>query len=275
MSKTSNEEPFLSPEEDGAAQDDADELRYDYADDTLVGRKKSLLQKERKERNHKVQKKLAARGPGPSKPAAARGKWIAATFWGQAFCRYLETYKEYDHRLARGRSHLRQDGVVALEVTEGQISAIVSADREYEVRVLVKPIGTDEWQAIIESCAARIGSLTELLTGQLAAEVMEVLTNAESGLFPRSDEIRFSCNCLDVSRFCEHAAAVLYGFAARLDTEPAQLFLLRSVQEKELVQGSSRHIDELGSSGFTGVDIDELGQLFGIDLCLDEGAKVP
>ena len=39
------------------------------------------------------------------------GKKLCTTFWGQAWCRNLETYQEYESRLPRGRSYFRQGNV--------------------------------------------------------------------------------------------------------------------------------------------------------------------
>ena len=64
---------------------------------------------------------------------------------------------------------------------------------------------------------------------------MEVVTNAETGLFPRPAEITMACSCPDSARLCKHLAAVLYGVGARLDERPELLFTLRGVDAHELI----------------------------------------
>ena len=86
-----------------------------------------------------------------------------------------------------------------------------------------------KWDVVKQRCAGQIGSLLELLRGDLSDKIMEVVTDPEDGLFPLSKEIKFDCDCPDWARMCKHVAAVLYGIGARLDQDPALLFRLRGV----------------------------------------------
>ena len=38
---------------------------------------------------------------------SVEGRKIAATFWGKAWCDNLESYRDYENRLERGRSYVR------------------------------------------------------------------------------------------------------------------------------------------------------------------------
>ena len=43
----------------------------------------------------------------PVSPVTIEGRTIARTFWGKAWCDNLETYRDYENRLPRGRSYVR------------------------------------------------------------------------------------------------------------------------------------------------------------------------
>ena len=51
-------------------------------------------------------------------------------------------------------------------------------------------------------------------------------------------QIKLSCSCPDWADMCKHVAAVLYGVGARLDHKPQLLFVLRGVDENELIAGA-------------------------------------
>ncbi len=64
---------------------------------------------------------------------------------------------------------------------------------------------------------------------------MDIVTDRDTGLFPKPDEITLACDCPDWATMCKHAAAVLYGIGSRLDDSPELLFRLRGVDEAELI----------------------------------------
>ncbi|MBN2232960.1 MAG: hypothetical protein JW781_09110 [Deltaproteobacteria bacterium] len=72
----------------------------------------------------------------------------------------------------------------------------------------------------------------ELLQGRFSAEVMEVVTNPEQGLFPLKGEISFACDCPDWAGICKHVAAVFYGISKRLEERPELLLGCRSEMKK-------------------------------------------
>lgn len=89
--------------------------------------------------------------------------------------------------------------------------------------------------AIGTACAARIGSVYELRQGRFSDDAAEILTDRDSGVFPQPGEIVASCECGDTATMCKHAAALLSGVGSRLDDSPELLFLLRGVDETELI----------------------------------------
>src|ERR1700735_1428850 len=59
---------------------------------------------------------------------------------------------------------------------------------------------------------------------------------------PTYEEIKLSCSCPDWADMCKHVAAALYGVGARLDESPQLLFVLRGVDENELLANASKDL---------------------------------
>lgn len=219
-------------------------------------------------------KKRAARRAKASgrkpEPVTITGPGIAKTFWGKSWCRNLEGYSDFSNRLPRGRTYARNGSVVDLLVTRGRVEAIVAGSMVYDVAIAIAPLSPKKWRAIKADCATSIGSLIDLLAGRLADDVMERLVKPGDGMFPSPREVNVKCSCPDGARLCKHLAAVLYGIGSRLDTQPELLFLLRGVDQQELVTAATK---ESVSRAVRGTDAhtiaaDDLSAIFGIDLGL-------
>ena len=157
-------------------------------------------------------------------PVVIEGRKIAKSFWGEAWCGHLESFSDFENRLPRGRSYVRNGSVCHLAVAKGRIEAKVSGSELYNVKVAVKTLPGKRWNAVKGRCSGQIGSLLELLQGRLSDHVMAVVTDRQDGLFPSPKEISFECSCPDWAVMCKHVAAVLYGVGARLDAKPELLF---------------------------------------------------
>jgi DNA-binding XRE family transcriptional regulator len=76
---------------------------------------------------------------------------------------------------------------------------------------------------------------------------------------------------------CKHVAAVLYGVGARLDERPELLFLLRGVDQEELIVTKATATSLTGggkrSRGAKHLAEGDLADLFGIDLLPDESSN--
>lgn len=168
-------------------------------------------------------------------PVTVSGRAIASSFWGKSWCQNLESYRDYQHRLERGRSYVRNDAVLDLQLAPLEIKALVSGASVYQVTVSIAALPKADWQSICRDCAGGIDSLVELLRGRFSKPVMERLCRQEKGLFPRPSQIKFSCSCFDHASMCKHVAAALYGVAVRLDEKPELLFLLRAVDANDLL----------------------------------------
>ena len=51
-------------------------------------------------------------------PVEISGRKIARTFWGASWCENLEAYSDYDNRLPRGRTYVRNGSVVDLQIED-------------------------------------------------------------------------------------------------------------------------------------------------------------
>jgi uncharacterized Zn finger protein len=194
------------------------------------------------------------------------GKKLATTFWGQAWGRHLATYQDYETRLPRGRTYLRQGNVYNLAIEPGVISANVAGSSLYEVAVRITPLAPEVWDGIKRDCAGQVASLLDLLGGRLGDGVLRVITDRERGLFPKPKEIRFSCSCPDHADMCKHVAAVLYGVGVKLDAAPDLFFVLRSLDPSELLAGAADETLSAAEGHDTALAGEDLSALFGIDL---------
>jgi uncharacterized Zn finger protein len=205
-------------------------------------------------------------------PVCIEGRTIAHTFWGKAWCENLESYSDYENRLPRGRTYVRNGSVVDLQIRPGKITALVSGSELYEVTIVVAPLPTNQWRSIKSRCAGHIGSLVELLQGRLSQRVMDIVTAREGGLFPKPHGIRLSCSCPDWAGMCKHVAAVLYGVGARLDQQPELLFVLRKVDHLELIEEAVPRAGKKTSTRKKTLLRSELAGVFGIELAEPEAS---
>ena len=203
-------------------------------------------------------------------PVVIDGLKIAKTFWGKAWCDHLESCSDFENRLPRGRTYVRNGSVVHLDIGKGIINALVSGSSLYEVKVTINPIAQQKWKAVVASCAGSIGSMVELLQGKFSKSVMEIISSKEQGLFPSPQEIKVNCSCPDYATMCKHVSAVLYGIGARLDSQPELLFVLRQADYFDLL-ASATDSSNLDQSNAEDMDTTQLSALFGIDI--DESAN--
>src|SRR6202521_5831828 len=183
-------------------------------------------------------------------PVKIEGRIIAKSFWGKSWCENLERYSDFENRLPRGRTYVRNGSVLDLRIAKGEVAAMVAGSDLYKVKATIAPVKAARWKAICRDCAGTIDSLVELLQGRLAKGVMDRVCREGDGLFPAPGEIKLSCSCPDWAGMCKHVAAVLYGIGARLDQTPQLLFVLRGVDENQLLAsaGPSLSLEKSGHS---------------------------
>lgn len=241
---------------------------YDHDDDWP----RTMTVAERRQQAREDMAKLGKRKRGT--PVVIEGSKIATSFWGKAWCSNLERYSDYASRLPRGRSYVRSGQVVDLQITAGKVVALVSGTELYETTIAIAPVKGPQWKAICRDCAGSIDSVVELLQGRLAQGVMDRVCREGDGLFPAPREIELSCSCPDSARMCKHVAAVLYGVGARLDRQPDLLFVLRGVDQNELIAGAGQGLAAGSAPASANVLQDgDLAALFGLEMADGESSE--
>ena len=201
-------------------------------------------------------------------PVRIEGRTIAKSFWGKSWCTNLERYSDYENRVPRGRTYVRNGSVVDLQIAKGKVTAMVAGSSLYKINITIAPVAAARWKAICRDCAGTIDSLIELLQGRLAKGVMDRVCREGDGLFPSPEEIKLSCSCPDWADMCKHVAAALYGVGARLDEKPQLLFVLRGVDENELLAraGQGLPLTRATPSAAKVLDDRDVAALFGLEM---------
>jgi uncharacterized Zn finger protein len=226
------------------------------------------------EKRRQAERKLAKlkKKGQPIAPVRIEGRAIAKSFWGKSWCANLERYSDYASRLPRGRTYVRNGSVVDLQISKGEVAAMVAGSSLYKIKIVIAPTTSARWKAICRDCTGAVDSLVELLQGRLAKGVMDRVCREGDGLFPLPDEIKLSCSCPDWADMCKHVAAALYGVGARLDEQPQLLFVLRGVDENELIadvgQGLGQGLARTGAapSATKILDDSDVAALFGLEM---------
>ncbi len=173
-------------------------------------------------------------------PVIIDGNKIARSWWAIAWNRNLESYADYENRIARGRRYVKNGTVIDLKIEKGLVRALVMGSRRkpYEVLIRIDPLDKAHWEAILGHSSKRIDSLESLVRGEFPRELEELFTLRGKGLFPSPSEIRFDCDCPDWADMCKHVAAALYGIGARFDEDPTLFFMLRDIEFEDLIRKS-------------------------------------
>jgi uncharacterized Zn finger protein len=210
-------------------------------------------------------------------PVTIEGRTIAKSFWGKSWCDNLERYSDYANRLPRGRTYVRNGSVVDLQIAKGEVLAFVAGSALYKIKIGIAAVKRRHWRSICRDCAGSIDSLVELLQGRFAKAVMDRVCREGDGLFPSPAEIELSCSCPDWADMCKHVAAALYGVGARLDEKPELLFVLRGVDESELLAGAGKEIS-LTKAAPAAADVlndSDVAALFGLEMVEPGASKAP
>jgi uncharacterized Zn finger protein len=200
-------------------------------------------------------------------PVKIEGLTIAASFWGKSWCTNLERYSDYASRLPRGRTYVRNGSVVDLQIADGEVTALVAGSELYKIRITIAPVKPAAWKSICRDCAGTVSSLVELLQGRIAKSVMDRVCRQGDGLFPAPKEIKLSCSCPDSASMCKHVAATLYGVGARLDSKPELLFVLRGVDQNDLMSaGPEMTLNGATPAAGKVLDDGDVAALFGLEM---------
>jgi uncharacterized Zn finger protein len=216
----------------------------------------------RKILSEKMIKKLRQAGEKISPIVPQAKKNISQSFWGKAWCKNLENYKDLDYRLSRGRSYLRAHCVVDLKIDSNKLIAKVLGSNLYDVEIKFSKLTKERTDAFTKKCTTKINSLVDLLAGKMSQQTAHLISDPCCGLFPDSNEIKFMCTCLDYANMCKHIAAALYGVAVLFDEDPNLFFTLRGLDPSIMLSSASKNIDTMSKHHES---IDELEGIFDIE----------
>src|SRR5271166_5758045 len=90
--------------------------------------------------------KLAKKTGRTASPVVLDGSKIVTTFWGKAWCDNLEAYSDFENRLPRGRTYVRNGSVVDLQILPGKLTALVSGSELYTVNITIAPLPEKQWR---------------------------------------------------------------------------------------------------------------------------------
>lgn len=229
---------------------------------------------ERKQQALESIEKLKKKNPQIA-PVTITGKSLTRTWWGKSWNMNLESYADYDNRISRGRSYVRNGAVLDLQITQGSVIGLVqgSGAKPYQITIAILPLAKNSWDSLTKECAGKIDSLQELIEGKFPKGLSELFIARGKGLFPAPKEINLKCNCPDGAKMCKHVAAVLYGVGVRLDDDPTLFFKLRGVnvealisetltkQTKSLLEKSKtksrRVMEDTDASGMFGIELED------------------
>ncbi len=207
-------------------------------------------------------------------PVEIAGRKIASTFWGSEWCENLEAYSDYANRLPRGRTYARNGSVIDLQISSGEVTALVMGSELYEITITVSRLSNTAWGDFKKRCSGKIASLLDLLQGRLDKGVLQEITRRPGGLFPSPKEIHLDCSCPDGAYMCKHIAAALYGVGARLDGKPELFFTLRGADVQELITAAASNAASVGGTpAGDGLDAGDLSDIFGVEI--DSASPLP
>lgn len=207
-------------------------------------------------------------------PIIIEGRTISNSWWGQAWCKNIDNYADYDNRLPRGRSYIRSGCVLDLKIENGVIRALVQGSRPkpYKVTINITPFTEKEAKEFEDKCRNNFESIEDFLNGRFPDSFKEYFTSPSLNLFPKVREMRFSCSCPDWAVLCKHVAAVLYGIGRKLDDDPMLLMRLRGIDTATFSENIvNREAEKLALSSNIklppgrAMDMDEAALLFGVD----------
>lgn len=162
---------------------------------------------------------------------------LASSWWGQAWCDNLESYADFENRIARGRRYVRSDAVLDLQIEKGLVRAKVlgSQGAPYTTEIEIDPLPPERIEELVSRCGSRAKDLDSLVSGEFPEDLKHIFYD-EGGLFPAPDEIAFGCSCPDWATMCKHVAAVLYGIGVRFDDDPTLFFRLRGIDPAVFIE---------------------------------------
>jgi uncharacterized Zn finger protein len=181
----------------------------------------------------------------PSQPRQAKGGIRAQStrgsfgesWWAKQWIEVLESFN-LGGRLQRGRSYARRGQVLSIDVDIGKARATVQGSRPkpYEVRIEMKCLQKDDWNAVAQALSRQALFASKLLGGEMPNEIGEVFAGTGVSMFPaRQSDLKTACSCPDWSNPCKHVAAVYYLLGEEFDRDPFLIFRMRGMSRDEFI----------------------------------------
>ena len=109
---------------------------------------------------------------------------------------------DYENRLPRGRSYVRNGSLCHLGISQGAIDAHVSGSDIYRVQINIKTLPNQKWKVLKKKCSGQIGTLLELLQGSLSDQIMKAVTDRKNGTVPALRRNDLSSAIVPTGRTC-------------------------------------------------------------------------
>jgi uncharacterized Zn finger protein len=169
--------------------------------------------------------------------AESREGDFGKSWWAKRWQAVLESFR-IASRLARGRTYARSGQVLSMDITTGEVKAVVQGSRPtpYNVSIKVEVLTEEEWDKVLEVLSRQAIFVAKLLAGQMPQDIERIFTQANQSLFPQKrGDLQTDCSCPDPSNPCKHIAAVYYLLGEEFDRDPFLLFRLRGLERDRLL----------------------------------------
>lgn len=181
----------------------------------------------------------------PSRPLAVDGGLAARStrgaigeqWWSRRFLDVLESLA-LGTRLTRGKNYARRGQVMSLDVSPGEVRAVVQGSRPspYAVSIRLPVFSGAVWDHVEEALAEQAIHSARLLAGELPPDLENVFAAAGAPFFPqRAKDLTQHCSCPDRAVPCKHLAATFYLLAERFDEDPFLILLWRGRRRDDLL----------------------------------------
>lgn len=184
---------------------------------------------------------------------------------GSAWRVHVQAWGADRERIRRGQQYLADGAVDELLVERGRIKAIVKGTRKYTVQIVVGMPTATAAEPLLERLRGTSGERT------IAALADALRAEGDTLLHDTVRRMVVVCTCPDGSG-CKHSVAVVHGFAAYLDRDPALLLTLWGLDDA-IATSSEFTVAPLAADREPLTD--DLTALFGIDLITPTPARRP
>lgn len=157
--------------------------------------------------------------------------------------------------ISEGLEYAKLGQTKRLTIGLGHVEAAVQGrqDKPYTTRLTVPMLDRAQWEQVLGVMSEGAVYAAKLLAGELPTSIEDVFAPRSLKLFPTEGaEVTVSCTCLDHraaagtprdagatspdARWCKHVCCVSHLLAQSLANEPFQIFTLRGLDPRELLE---------------------------------------